>query len=190
MSFLKQFGINVVSAVEHNHGQLEELLINDPITKPSSGYRANEKEKENFLDLVSCSAIVKRFIYFLKQGETHIYVDHPEEMIEMTTYKIDNDGDLVLKDFECPDCDEFGGCSHCERKHIDDEDVDLTQNTKYQKQCSDLFDLLSLQPPGPAYPGLYVVHDLNLVSVWTKSGVIQLPILAPFGVQEGNYFYK
>jgi len=134
--------------------------------------------------------IVLRFLFFCKQGETHIYVDHPEEMIEMTTFKIDKDGDVVLKDYDCPDCDPItGGCSHCELDHVTDNDVDLTQNTKYQKQCIDLFSLLTLQVHGPAYPGLYVVHDTNLVSVWTKSGVIALPIIAPDGVQEGQYFF-
>lgn len=167
MSFLKQFGINLVTAVEQNHGQLEDELVNDPPAIPSSGDRANEKQ--NFLESFSVTEVVQRFLFFCKTGKTHIYVDHPEEMIEMTTFKIDKDGDVVLKDYECPDCDMFGGCSHCELEH---SVLKLENFLVVEKPFSVTESLGKLYFSAESELKVYNAGTWNLVTFWFPKGLV------------------
>lgn len=107
-------------------------------------------------------------------GEIYISSNGTMNTVESSHYKIDDEDDLIIK--------------------LDATSLPLPDGYvayEEQKKSSDvLFSLLKrIEPPGRAYPGLYNVDDALNVTVWTRSGVVKMPFLAPAGTQAGQYFF-
>lgn len=117
-------------------------------------------------------------------ADLNFYLTVGDELSELRVNHVDEDGDVVMKQVDDPD-----GVP-CSRTHLSDHTCPAEDLDTYRKEQSfSLFSLLKLLPPGPAKPGCFVVHDKWMVSLWTTSGVIGTPFLAPPGTQEGTYFF-
>lgn len=167
MSFLSRLGLSAVSGVEGPHGTPENLLVIDQ-PKTNSVFT-------HALRWVFDFPAFKR--YFTSSHA--IYIDHSAEYVKLTDFRVDKEGDLIFKDYDCPDCHEHdSGCDHCELQHFSPHHT-----------LDTFFSLLKLQEHTPGYPGLYSIDDDLNVSLWTRSGCVTMPFLAPLGTLPGQYFF-
>jgi len=102
MSFLKSLGIKLVDAAEDTHKRTPNKKIN--------------KARENAY--VHKNMFCLPFYQRLFSQEVDCYIDHPTAGLLASGCHFDDEGDLIVDDYECPDCKEDGGCSHCELEHL------------------------------------------------------------------------
>jgi len=119
------------------------------------------------------------FLSYWGSGDRGVFIDHPTRFLRLGKPSLDDDGDLVFPGFECPDCRADGTCAHCKVEHFPNA----------SEHVASLFAVLRKLPQPKSSPGVYLVHDVNMVSVWTRSGVLRLPFNAPVGTLEGSYFF-
>lgn len=106
MDFFSEFGISFLGGKQGAHGRdnalvkkstkLPELLRRQPVWPYSIGLN-----------------IARDFFREFR----HAYIDHESGWIKVAIKELDEEGDLVIEDYDCPDCNSDGGCDHCELDH-------------------------------------------------------------------------
>lgn len=107
MSFLGRLGLVSVAAVEAPHGQVypEEA---EPVVDIGLRYAHPQVP----LDVSNVS----------------FYISHEEAgLISVAFERVDEDGDVILEDYTCPDCTDDGGCGHCALDHGASPDAVLSK---------------------------------------------------------------
>jgi hypothetical protein len=184
MAFLKSLGISLVSGHEGSHGLPVGLDGSSSLHAVDLTPENASARKTGLDDAAEQHGHDQTDSDINRLTGLDFYLSIGDEFSELRVDHVDEDGDVIMKQVDDPDA------VPCARTHLSDhtcpgENLD----TSRKDQSFLLFSLLKLLPPGPAKPGYFVVHDKWMVSLWTTSGVIGTPFLAPPGTQEGTYFF-
>lgn len=111
MSFLSRLGFTAVGSFE-----LSPIVVTEekPAGKPELVY----KHPKIGITLAEFNA---RYFFI----RPRVFVDHESGYIR-TKLHIDDENDIIIDDYDCPDCTDDGGCSHCERDHLDTHECPVT----------------------------------------------------------------
>jgi hypothetical protein len=162
MSFLSRLGLRAVCSVEPT------CVINS-----QEDDNKNKTLKSSVFEHQKIPISFKEFCisYFFTNKE--VYIDHESGMLPVS-FSFDDEFDLVIEDYECPDCDDDGGCSHCEKPHLVDHECPVS-TTGFINFVHILN--LALLPDNYSFEGKLHFHSerwqINKNGVWID---ISLPI--------------
>jgi hypothetical protein len=111
MSFLKQFGIELVSNSEPRHGASEDKPYGDTTSPPKTKLIVDVHQRSTTqlvgLDLAK-NCWIKRDAN--RAGKKYR---------KLNFLYFDSMGDALFEDPPCDDCDDDDGCDHCVKDHLD-----------------------------------------------------------------------
>jgi len=208
MDFFSLVGIKLAEpSVQTNHGRLETTLVETQTLRPDSeeGVWSQNSKSDSTSQQKHATEISRVYLLFNDDvddpssawadvfhdddGDASVHVKVNTESILKSEYYLSAGGKIMAVDDAHKAIDEDGDIVIT----VDATALPLPEGiAPYSEQtvASDLlFTLLKIQAPGPAYPGLYNVDADRRVAVWTRSGVVNLPLRAPVGTAAGQYFF-